>query len=37
MNQFFEALKIHIEQHPPNYGDGRSVLSMLYSDIMRKL
>ena len=30
MKQFFESLKAHIEQHPPNYGDGESVLTMLY-------
>ena len=30
MNQFLEILKAHIEQHPPNYGDGESVLTMLY-------
>ena len=30
MKQLFETLKAHIEQHPPNYGDGESVLSMLY-------
>lgn len=30
MKQFFETLKAHIEQHPPNYGDGESVLTMLY-------
>ena len=30
MNTFFETLKAHIEQHPPNYGDGGSVLTMLY-------
>jgi len=30
MNTFFETLKTHIEQHPPNYGDGESVLTMLY-------
>ena len=30
MKQFLETLKAHIEQHPPNYGDGESVLSMLY-------
>ena len=30
MKQFFEALKAHIEQRPPNYGDGESVLTMLY-------
>ena len=30
MKQFFETLNAHIEQHPPNYGDGESVLTMLY-------
>lgn len=30
MNTFFKTLKAHIEQHPPNYGDGESVLTMLY-------
>ena len=30
MNQFFETLKAHIEQHLPHYGDGVSVLTMLY-------
>ena len=30
MKQFFEALKAHIEQRPPNYGYGESVLTMLY-------
>ena len=30
MNTFFETLKAYIEQHPPNYGDGESVLTMLY-------
>ena len=30
MKQFFENLKAHIEQHPPNYGDCESVLTMLY-------
>ena len=30
MKQFFESLKAHIKQHPPNYGDGESVLTMLY-------
>jgi len=30
MNTFFETLKTYIEQHPPNYGDGESVLTMLY-------
>ena len=30
MKQFLDTLKAHIEQHPPNYGDGESVLTMLY-------
>ena len=30
MKQFFATLKTHIQQHPPNYGDGESVLTMLY-------
>ena len=30
MNTFFEILKTYIEQHPANYGDGESVLAMLY-------
>ena len=30
MKQFFENLKAHIEQYPPNCGDGESVLTMLY-------
>lgn len=30
MNTFFETLKTHIEQHPPNYGNGESILAMLY-------
>ena len=30
MKQFIETLKAHIEQHPPNFGDGESVLTMLY-------
>ena len=30
MKQFFDTLKTHIEQHPPSYGDGKSVLAMLY-------
>ena len=29
MKQFFDTLKTHIQQHPPNYGDGESVLTML--------
>lgn len=30
MNTFFETLQAYIEQHPPNYGDGESVLTLLY-------
>ena len=30
MNAFFETLKAHIEQHPPDYGDGESILEILY-------
>mgnify|MGYP005606395535 CR=1 FL=1 len=30
MKQFFETLKAHIQQHPPNFGDDESVLTMLY-------
>lgn len=30
MNTFFETLKAHIEQHPPNYGDGESILEMMH-------
>ena len=30
MKQFFETLKAHIERHPSNYGDGASILEMLY-------
>lgn len=30
MNAFFETLKTYIERNPPNYGDGESVLTMLY-------
>ncbi len=30
MSAFFETLKTHMEQYPPNYGDGESVLTMLY-------
>ena len=29
-HRFFDTLKTHIQQHPPNYGDGESVLTMLY-------
>ena len=30
MKQFIDTLKTHIQQHPPNYGDAESVLTMLY-------
>ncbi len=30
MNSYFETLKAHIDAHPPNYGNGESVLTMLY-------
>ena len=30
MNPYFEKLKAYIDAHPPNYGDGESVLTMLY-------
>lgn len=30
MEKFLEILKRHIAEHPPNYGDGESVLTMLY-------
>ena len=30
MNPYFENLKAHIEANPPNFGDGESVLTMLY-------
>lgn len=30
MKKYFEALKTYIEQHPPCFGDGESVLTMLY-------
>ena len=30
METYFEALKAYIEAHPPNFGDGESVLTMLY-------
>ena len=30
MNSYFEKLKAYIDEHPPNYGDGESVLTMLY-------
>lgn len=30
MVKFLETLKRHIAEHPPNYCDGESVLTMLY-------
>ena len=30
MITYFEQLKVHLENHPPNFGDGDPVLSMLY-------
>lgn len=30
MNSYFEKLKTHIDAHPPNFGDGESVLTLLY-------
>ncbi len=30
MNLYFEILKAHLTAHPPNFGDGDSVLEMLY-------
>lgn len=30
MKSYFEKLKAHIDEHPPNFGDGESVLTMLY-------
>lgn len=30
MEQFLGTLKRHIAEHPPNFGDGNSVLTMLY-------
>ena len=30
MNPCFESLKAHIKANPPNFGDGESVLTMLY-------
>ena len=34
MKQFLETLKRHIAEHPPNFGDGDSVLTMLYEYVM---
>ena len=30
MKAYLEALKVYVEQNPPNCGDGESVLEMLY-------
>ena len=30
MNPYFENLKAHIKANPPNFGDGESILTMLY-------
>ena len=30
MNPYLEKLKAHIKANPPNFGDGESVLTMLY-------
>lgn len=30
MNPYLEKLKAHIKSNPPNFGDGESVLTMLY-------
>ena len=30
MKKYIETLKTYIEQHPPCFGDGESVLTMLY-------
>ncbi len=30
MNSYFEKLRTYIDAHPPNFGDGESVLTMLY-------
>ena len=30
MNPYFESLKAHIKANPNNFGDGESVLTMLY-------
>jgi len=30
METFLEILKGYIAEHPPNFGDGESVLAMLY-------
>ena len=30
MKTYLEAIKSHIKTHPPHFGDGESVLTMLY-------
>ena len=30
MNDYFERLRIHIAENPPDFGDGESVLTLLY-------
>lgn len=30
MKNYFEKLRIHIAENPPNFGDGESILTMLY-------
>ena len=30
MKTYIETLKTYVEQHPPRFGDGESVLTMLY-------
>ena len=30
MNPYFESLTAHIKANPPNFGDGESILTMLY-------
>ena len=30
VKNYFEKLKIHIAENPPDFGDGKSVLTLLY-------
>ena len=30
MNDYFERLRTHIAENPPDFGDGESVLTLLY-------
>ena len=32
MDKFYDVLKQHIADHQPNFGNGNSVLTMLYED-----